>query len=216
MPKKLNLIGEKYGRLLVLEEGEKEVRPSGRKYRTWVCQCECGEVIEAKTQDLRSGDTKSCGCLIKDKLTARNKENAIHNMRNTSEYRIWCRMKERCFNSNHKSYDRYGGRGITICDQWLNSFEQFYKDMGARPTPQHTIDRINPDEDYEPNNCRWATNEQQQQNRTNNKLDEQKVKEILYLLDAGELPKTIANLYRVSTSMIYNIKNKKMWKNINI
>lgn len=91
-----------------------------------------------------------------------------HNMSNSPEYSVWRGMKSRCTNSNTRMYGRYGGRGISICPQWMDSFTQFYKDMGPRPSPEHSIDRINNDGNYEPSNCRWATVEEQVYNRSTN------------------------------------------------
>jgi hypothetical protein len=88
----------------------------------------------------------------------------------SSEYLAWDHMKQRCFNPNSKNYKHYGGRGIKVCDRWVNSFENFYNDMGAKPSKEHSIDRINNDGNYEPGNCRWATNIEQQRNRTNSRL----------------------------------------------
>ena len=99
----------------------------------------------------------------------RNDMNYSHGMRQSSEYRAWNGMKQRCFNPNHKRYSDYGGRGITVCDRWLNSFENFFADMGTKPSPKHSLDRIDNDGDYSAENCRWATKAEQQNNQRNNK-----------------------------------------------
>lgn len=93
-----------------------------------------------------------------------------HGMRHTLEYKVWAKMKERCFNPNTKEYHNYGGRGITVCDSWKNSFTQFYQDMGPRPSKKHSIDRIDNDGNYEPGNCRWATREEQSRNKRVNRV----------------------------------------------
>lgn len=92
-----------------------------------------------------------------------------HGMHDTKEYRSWVSMKTRCYNSNHQEYFRYGDKGVTVCDRWRQSFSNFYKDMGDKPSPRHTLDRINPEKGYEPGNCRWATPYEQTMNRRKNK-----------------------------------------------
>jgi len=100
----------------------------------------------------------------------RNEMNYSHGMRQSSEYSSWLHMKDRCFNPNHKHYSDWGGRGITVCDRWKNSFENFFADMGLKPTAKHSIDRIDNDGDYCPENCKWATNAEQQNNQRTNRL----------------------------------------------
>ena len=98
----------------------------------------------------------------------RNEMNYSHGMYRTPEYKAWAQMKDRCFNPNHKRYSDYGGRGITVCDRWLNS-KHFLADMGSRPTAEHSLDRIDNDGNYCPDNCRWATKTEQENNKRNNK-----------------------------------------------
>jgi len=100
----------------------------------------------------------------------RNEMNYSHGMSGTSEYKAWINMKDRCFNPNHKRYLDWGGRGITVCDRWKNSFKNFLADMGMKPSPKHSIDRIDNDGDYCPENCRWATRVEQENNKSTNRL----------------------------------------------
>lgn len=154
--------GRIYGRLTVIDYGGF----SREKQQTfWVCRCDCGKVVNAIGKELNRGSKKSCGCLQRDVLIKRNTK---HGWSKTSTYMSWSSAKSRCTNSNDDFYFRYGGRGIKMCDRWLISFENFLADMGKKPTPRHSLDRINNDGNYEPSNCRWATHKQQANNKRNN------------------------------------------------
>lgn len=124
--------------------------------RRVVAQCECGTIKTVDYYSIKNGLTNSCGC--------EHKPNLKHSLCNSPEYRSWNGMKIRCTNPKHKQYKDYGGRGITVCPEWLNSFEQFYNDMGKRLNGK-TLDRINNNKGYEPSNCRWATKSEQAQNK---------------------------------------------------
>lgn len=156
---RIDMEGKKCGRLTVLERDGKN---TGGEIK-WKCICECGNIVSVKGSSLRSGITKSCGCYQKEAV---KKANAIHGKCSSRLYRIWNAMKTRCYNPKSKSYINYGQRGIRICDEWLHNYSSFYNwAMSHGYNDTLTIDRINNNGNYEPNNCRWLTRAQQNQNK---------------------------------------------------
>ena len=152
MGKIIDLAGKRFGRLVVVALHPKR---SGR-HAMWFCRCDCGTESIVSGYRLRSGETTSCRCFARER-------NTKHGLSRTRSYRVWLCMKQRCFNRRHDSYPNYGGRGKTICERWL-SVVNFYADMGERPLGM-SLDRIDPDGNYEPSNCRWATPLMQTHNR---------------------------------------------------
>jgi hypothetical protein len=157
----LNLAGQRFGLLVVIA-----VAPLGNRghFRS-TCRCDCGNEVVIRDAALRCGGSTSCGCRSTKLLIKRNR---THGRTGTAEHRVWMAIKNRCYRPRHNQFHNYGGRGIKMCPRWLNSFESFLEDMGARPSPKHSIERINNSGDYEPANCYWATWKQQSRNKRSN------------------------------------------------
>ncbi len=158
-----NYIGEKYGRLKILNEVEKR-----NGHRRFHCSCECGETKEVYYYSLRKGSTKSCGCYNSEVTAERNRQNKKHghwtNYKGSPTYNSWSAMKHRCLNPKMIHYKHYGGRGIKIYLEWINSFDSFLKYMGERPLGT-SLDRIDVNGNYEPGNVKWSTSKEQRRNR---------------------------------------------------
>lgn len=163
--KPLDLEDKKFGRLTVLFPVGSL---NGRKY--WLCQCDCGNEVCVITNHLTSGKTQSCGCYAKERAT---EANIKHGMRHSRIYNIYCGMKQRCYNKNNHKFKNYGGRGVTICSEWLDDFMSFYNwAMENGYTETLTIERIDVDGNYEPSNCKWIKMSEQSQNKTCNRFVE--------------------------------------------
>ena len=173
MPKLLKLDGQVFGRLTVISLAPP---PNGVRYakcRLWNVRCECGVEKTVEADRLATGHTRSCGCLRSDTIAATNFRHGetstrINGARCTAEYRAWLNMIRRCSAETSKDWETHGGRGIRVCDRWLERFENFRADMGERPSAKHSLDRIDNERGYSPENCRWATQTQQAQNTRKN------------------------------------------------
>lgn len=174
MMKRRDLTGKKYGFLTVIKYFE------GRK---WECLCDCGNIKNICSKNFIDGSTKSCGCKIYK----------THGMTGTVEYRSWAHAIGRCEDKNDKAYKNYGGRGIKVCERWRNSFENFFLDMGKRPSG-YSIERIDVNGNYEPLNCKWATTLEQSRNKRNTKKYDYKGEQLtlMEIVALTGLPKTTA------------------------
>lgn len=163
----INLLGKRFSRLKVVSRAESGMNTYGRPITRWLCQCDCGNTSVVPTSRLTGGKTSSCGCFHYERLAA---SNMTHGLRKTRAYSAWSKMKDRCFNERSKKFYLWGGRGITVCDEWKSDFAAFFSHMGECP-PGMSIDRIDNQRGYEPGNVRWATPLQQSNNlRTTKKL----------------------------------------------
>lgn len=163
MGRLIDLTGQRFGRLTVVSRAENDKNKNPR----WLCRCDCGHQTIVLGHLLRNGNTQSCGCLSHEQHSALMKEmNKVHEWTGTRLYRIWGAMKSRCYNPKQRNYKHYGGRGITICDEWLYDFVAFRDWALANGYCEDlTIDRIDNDKGYSPDNCRWTTMKEQRLNQ---------------------------------------------------
>ena len=168
----VDVTNQRFGRLVVLKFAGLEPTSNPKKHRaTFLCQCDCGKTTIVSSMNLRIGGTKSCGCIRKEATQQRSRRykeiEVVHingKRKATPEYTAWASMKHRCYGPNNDRYKHYGGRGIQVCERW-HKFENFLADMGRKPSPSHSLDRINVDDHYGPLNCRWATPDEQRANK---------------------------------------------------
>lgn len=210
MGKFIDLTGQRFGRLTVIKKAKPHIYSNGKKRIVWECKCDCGNVSYVESSSLRTGHTSSCGCVGKEILRNRNRENSTHGMSGTRIYNIWYAMIQRCYRQTHKHYEDYGGRGITICQEWLgeHGFENFAKWAHSTGYDENaergecTLDRIDNNKGYSSDNCRWITDEQQKNNTRKN----------VFLTHNGET-KTVAQWAKeknVNRNLIYG-RIKRGW-----
>lgn len=189
MGKLIDLTGQKFGRLTVIGVFSKS------KKIKWSCICECGKKKNVLAHKLRDGLIKSCGCyrLEKKEISGITQRGVI-----VAEYTCWKTIKNRCYNKNNGYYSDYGGRGIKVCERWLHSYKNFLEDMGKKPTPNHSIDRIDVNGNYDPANCRWSTPEVQSRNKRISKRNKTGIPGVSW--------RNESNKYRV----VIGVNNKKI------
>lgn len=208
--------GAVFSRLTVIGDDAPFIRKCGRKTAKWICLCSCGNKVSILANSLKRGLTKSCGChnsyMASITAKARRKYNKELNCYQMPEYRSWQSMKSRCNYNKHISYKNYGGRGITVCDRWENSFYEFIKDMGKKPSQLHSLDRIDNNKGYCPENCRWATQEEQSRNRRNIVLNHDLAKHIRQInQEKGWGRKKIAKYLELPLGSVTGVLHGSSW-----
>lgn len=165
MVKPVDMTGKKYNSITAI----KIVGVASSGDKKWLFVCDCGIEFEANGYYARSGKVISCPKCAAERTRIASVK---HGLSKTPEFSTWTDIKSRCYNKNRKEFYRYGGRGISVCKRWLDSFDNFLADMGKRPSPNHSIERLNNNGNYEPSNCKWATMSEQQRNKRNKHLIE--------------------------------------------
>lgn len=182
-----DISGARFGRLIALHRA-----PSTGKTK-WTCQCDCGRKKDISTTHLRSGSTRSCGCIRSEQIIKRS---TTHGLTGTRIYNVWAHMLQRCYNPKSQDFMFYGGRGIKVCDEWKEDVAAFANSVGMPPSDKHQIDRIDNNGHYEPGNVRWATPAEQSRNRRSNQIVVYRGRKMV-LLDAYKLSKCQVSLYAV-------------------
>lgn len=194
--KSIDLSNQRFGCLLVVKKSHYK-----NKKVYWECLCDCGNIVYVVTSNLKCGKTQSCGCLKKKLLIQKN---TTHNQRHTKLYEVWKTIKQRCLNPKNHAYHNYGGRGITICDDWKNNYTLFYQWSILNGYKEGlSIDRINVNGNYEPSNCRWVTNQVQANNTRSNRY-----------ITINNVTKTLAEwcrFYNISYRLVVNREKRLKW-----
>lgn len=205
MSRFIDLTGKRFTRLVVRELASQ----SAPIY--WLCDCDCGGTKTVQGGHLKTGNVASCGCLAREITSKRSIKHGLHK---TKEYKTWQQMKERCLNQKSKNFSGYGGRGISVFDGWISSFDLFLSHVGFCPPECKSLDRINNNGNYEPGNVRWATPAQQSRNTRTTKLTAEQVTNIRARLRHGEFQSSIAQSYGLAQQHVSKIANGHLWKGV--
>lgn len=208
--KVVDVAGMKFGRLVALRRVQND--KSGRAQ--FLCKCECGNETVVTGKNLRSGNSQSCGCRKLEVLRSNDHKKITHGLSKTPEYSVWTGMKGRCFNRNSDSFHKYGGRKdnpITVSTEWMD-FSVFIKDMGPRPGPKYTLERIDSDGMYEKKNCIWADYTTQNRNRSIVKLSADKAEEIRLLYAQGIKLAILCEKFQANKSTIWSVISGQSWR----
>ncbi len=200
--------GHRFGRLFVIDAA-----PISHKPVRWRCRCDCGKEKIVIAGELTRGKVRSCGCLQRETLAKANRKHGhVGKGTGTPEWNAWASMWKRCTNSKHKYYGRYGCRGIIVCERWKN-FTAFFADMGRRPSPRYSLDRIDNDGNYEPGNCRWATSAEQIRNSSTTKLTVGAVRTIRRLATT-KTHAALALQFGISRQQVGKVINGQRWGDV--
>jgi hypothetical protein len=197
-------VGDVFGRLTIVGDAPR-FRNGARR---WRCRCECGNETESSDSEMRIGRVRSCGCFRRQRV---RELMTTHGRSGGPTYKCWSSIIQRCTNPKNPSFSYYGGRGIRICERWRNDFALFIADMGPKPTPKHSIDRIDVNGNYEPGNCRWATATQQARNTRVSKLEAHEPAQIRWLVADGYSKASVSRFFSVSTSLVNSICKGHSW-----
>lgn len=205
-----DITGQRFERLLVIRRDGSDKNGQA----CWLCQCDCGNTVTVSGKLLRSGNNRSCGCIRRERTIEMNTTHGLSmdGEKKSNLFQRWMGMKNRCYNPKNDHYHRYGGRGISVCDEWLNDFQSFYDwSMSNGYKKKLQIDRIDNDGNYCPENCRWVTNKKNARNASFTKINMDIAKQVRALCDGGMIAKDIASLYRISIPTVYDIKHRRTW-----